>query len=342
MASLPKISVVMPAFNAGQFVEAAVESILAQSFGDFEFIIVNDGSVDRTAAILNRYASLDDRVRLVHQGNQGMIAALNRGCSMARGDYIARMDADDISYPQRLAKQLSYMECHPDIGILGTWIRKIRDGVAEDAWCPPTDPGVLRWELFFGVNVAHPSTMIRTGVAEQLGYYRASALHVEDVDLWFRASAVTEFANLPEILYDYRVGHGGTSQIDRPIRRQTHVRFLREFICRDFHIDAPQEAVEGLRQTRVGPGFRDLRQIRLTASLLRTLHDRFLMKNQLSAQERGEISRDAARRVARLAVDAAHFSSVEFLRLSVRALRLDYRLLSSSSVKRGFERVLQP
>ena len=341
MSLLPKISVVMPAYNVAPFVERAVMSILDQSFGDFEFIIVNDGSADETPSILAKFAALDDRVRLVHQPNRGMIAALNRGCSMSRGDYIARMDADDISHPDRLAKQLTFLEDHPDIGILGTWIRKLRNNVAEDAWCPPIRPGVLRWQLLFGVNVAHPSILIRKKIAEQLGFYRPAAVHAEDVDLWFRASTVTEFANLPEILYDYRVGHGSISQTDQAVRQRTHVRFLREYVRREFALDAPLEAIAGLRQTRVGPRFHDLRQIRLTASLVQTLCEQFVIKNRLSAEDRAEITWDAASRVASLALQASHLDFRSSFSFFTQAVKLDYRLLSPAVILKGLDRVWQ-
>jgi len=340
MISNPKLSVVMPAYNAGAYLRDAVSSILDQSFRDFEFIIVNDGSSDATASILQEYERIDSRIRVFHQENQGMIAALNRGCRLARGKYIARMDADDISYPDRLAKQLTYLEAHPAIGILGTWVRKLKNDVPVEPWCPPTLPGVLRWELFFGVSVAHPSILMRRTIGERLGFYRADALHVEDVDLWFRASAITEFSNLPEILYEYRVWHGGTSQMDQQIRRETHVRFLRDFIRYTFQIDVPLEAALGLRQTRVGPRCQDLRQIRLTASLVRTLHKHFLEKNDLSAKERREISWDAAKRVASLALQASRLDAGTSFSLFTQALKLDYRLLAPSAIMRGLDRAI--
>ena len=184
MIATPKISVVMPVYNADAFLNDAVESVLNQSFRDFEFVIVNDGSSDKTCSILEKYASEDDRIRIFHQENLGMIAALNRGCLMARGKYIARMDADDISYSDRLKKQFVYLERHPQVGILGTWIRKLKDGLPSESWCPPTDSKVLKWTLYFGVNVAHPSVLMRREIAEKLDFYRPDAAHSEERDAW--------------------------------------------------------------------------------------------------------------------------------------------------------------
>src|SRR5687768_15279009 len=129
MTCAPAVSVVMPAYNAGAYLRDAVNSILEQTFRNFEFIIINDGSSDETASILQEFERVDSRMRVFHQENQGMIAALNRGCRAARGEYIARMDADDVSHVDRLERQLDYMIRRPHIGILGTWIRKLKNGV---------------------------------------------------------------------------------------------------------------------------------------------------------------------------------------------------------------------
>src|SRR5437867_4937360 len=113
MASGPKVSVVMPAYNAAAYLDESIGSILSQTFRDFEFIIVNDGSSDDTNSILDRYQKSHKRIRVYHQENQGMIAARNRGCRVAWGQYIARMDADDVSFPNRLERQMEYIEKHP-------------------------------------------------------------------------------------------------------------------------------------------------------------------------------------------------------------------------------------
>src|ERR1051326_9037935 len=115
MAS-PHVTVLMSVFNGEDFLAEAVESILAQTFRDFEFLIIDDGSSDGTPEILSRYASRDTRVQTFHQQNKGVIASLNEGLRLARGDYIARMDADDIAFACRLEKQFKFMECHSDVG----------------------------------------------------------------------------------------------------------------------------------------------------------------------------------------------------------------------------------
>jgi glycosyltransferase involved in cell wall biosynthesis len=221
MTGEPDISVVMAVYNSAGVVAEAIESILHQTFGNFEFIIIDDGSTDSSGEILREYKRRDSRIEVYTQSNQGLIASLNRGCRMAKGRYIARMDADDISLPSRFEKQFGFMEAHPEIGVLGTWIQDVderRQPIIE--WPVPSDPVVVRWFLFFGNCIAHPSVMLRRDLLERMGYYRPDALHVEDYDLWIRAAEVTALANLPEVLVQYRVSAGSVSGRNDQVQRE--------------------------------------------------------------------------------------------------------------------------
>lgn len=338
----PKITVVMPVYNAAGHLREAVDSILGQTFGDFELIIINDGSADATASILKRYAELDSRIRLHHQEKHGLVSALNRGCALARGQYIARMDADDISLPHRFERQLEYMEKHPQIGVLGTWICNIdENGAVKRAWRPPTNPKLLRWTHFFGVCVSHPTVLMRREVVVKLDFYRQGADHIEDVDLWLRASSITEFGNVPEILFKYRTWHGSVSQTKWVSARESHVRLLTSFISDFLNVEPPVEAVAGLRQTRAGPAFENLKQIRLTAVLIEQLYEKFLKKNNLTLEERREISWDAAKKVSSLALEASRFNTFASAALLMRAVKLDCRVAYPSSIMKGLQRALQ-
>ena len=334
----PYVSIVMPVFNAAAYLEESVSSILHQSFDNFEFIIVNDGSSDGTAEMLRRLAKNDPRIRVYDDERKGMIPALNRGCRLARGRYIARMDADDVSFPQRIERQVEYMEQHPQIGIVGSWVAIDKYGSPAGIWRLPTSPNLLKWTLFFGVCAAHPSVLIRRGVMERLDFYRPGALHAEDVDLWFRASSITEFGNVPEVLLKYRVWDGSTSHVLLKVRRETHIKLLASFIQEYLKIEPPIEAVKGLRQLRVGPAFNNPRQIYLTAALLRKLSWKFVEENPVDARE---ISWDVARKLASLALRAARLDPFGSLRLLTQAVSADYRLLHPSSIVRGLERLLE-
>jgi len=331
----PAVSVVMPAFNAAAFLDEAVQSILDQTFRDFEFIIIDDGSTDDTARILQKYAQADDRVKVYRQENQGMIAALNRGCRMAQGQFIARMDADDISLPHRLERQLRFMDGHPEIGILGTSVSRIdENGSFTGDWRQSPNRKVLRWNHFFRVCVIHPTVVMRREILERINFYRSDAVHAEDWDLWLRASAITEFSNTREILFKYRVWSKSTSKRLNQEYGETPIKLLAPFISNFLNESTSIEAVAGLRGTKLA----SLGQIHLTATLLEKLYDRFAAQHSLSSEELNEISRDAAKKLGCLALQASRFSALEFLSLLIRAVRLDYRLLSPSAILKGLER----
>jgi len=339
MTSTPKISVVMSAYNASAYLDEAVGSILGQTFRDFEFIIINNGSSDDTGARLENYQKLDRRISVYHREQHGLAPALNYACGRARGEYVALMDADDVSLAGRLARQIEFMENHPQTGIVGTWISKLKNGSVDSQWRPSPRPAMLKWSLFFGICAATPSIMMRRNVVDRLNcVLRTELLHAEDVDLWLRASKVTEFGCVPEILYQYRVWPGSMTQRHLQSVREIHVRLLASYI-RDFlDADPPMEAVAGLRQTRIGPLFSDPRQIRSTAALIQTLHDRFVRVNRPTLEERREISWDAAKRIGLLALQASRFDRRGFVSLGMRAVKLDYRLIHPSAIVKGLER----
>jgi glycosyltransferase involved in cell wall biosynthesis len=195
----------MAVYNGERYLEQAVRSILSQTCDDFEFIIIDDGSTDRSPEMLKSFGDRDRRLNIHRQPNSGLIASLNKACTLARGTYVARMDADDISLPRRFEKQVQYLDAHKEIGVLGTWIQDIgADEQPGPIWPLPTNPATIRWFLMFGNCLAHPSIMMRRELILSLGY-RAEAVHVEDYDLWIRASSVTGIANIPEVLLKYRV-----------------------------------------------------------------------------------------------------------------------------------------
>jgi glycosyltransferase involved in cell wall biosynthesis len=336
MISAPTVSIVMPAFNAAEFLDDAICSILDQTFRDFEFIVIDDGSTDDTARILEKYAKVDNRVKVFRQTNEGMIPALNRGCRLARGQFIARMDADDISLPHRIERQVEFLERHPEIGIVGTWASRMdENGSIIGEWCLSPHPKMLRWTQFFGVCVIHPTVLMRREILEKLSFYRPDAVHAEDRDLWLRASVITEFSNLPEILLKYRVWTKSTSRRLRQEYRETQTQLLASFVSDFLSSDVSFEAVAGLQGIRLDT----LNRIRLTAVLLDQIYRAFMSRHVHTYRERKEISWDAAKRMGDLALRASRLSYREFLLLFVRAVRLNYRLLSPSAMVKALERL---
>jgi len=226
--TVPRITVAMSVHDNEATVAAAIESILAQSFADFEFLIVDDGSRDGSGAIIDRFATADRRVRAIHQSNAGLIASLNRLVAEARGDLIARMDGDDIALPERFARQVAFLDAHPDHGVVGTNTHEIdeADRITECTdFHPLTHDGVLA-ALEQGSPMAHSSVMMRADVVRAAGGYRAAYRHCEDYDLWLRLSTQTRLANLPDRLLLYR---RSTSQVSvrHVVEQQTGAEIAR-------------------------------------------------------------------------------------------------------------------
>jgi hypothetical protein len=207
----PVVSVILPVYNGAVDVPAAIDSILGQSFGDFELIAIDDGSPkDDSLAVMRRIAAErgDPRLQVVAlQPNRGLAGALNHGISLARGRYIARQDQDDLSSPGRLAKQVAFLDANPAFGLVGTRAEIWRDGRPTDRFHDhPTDSGRLKLDLLANNPFVHSSVMLRREVLEAAGGYCVdrSRQPPEDYELWSRVARRHEIANLPERLLIYR------------------------------------------------------------------------------------------------------------------------------------------
>jgi len=198
----PIVTVLLPVYNAERYIALAVESILKQSFRDFELLIINDGSTDNSLEIIRSFK--DERIRLVtNESNQKLIATLNKGIQLARGKYIARMDADDISLPERLQKQVDFMESHPEVGVCGAWFEPLE--LPGKAVKYPERDENIRIMMLYQTPFCHPVVMLRKEVlAQQNIFFSPDFIHGEDYEMWVRLSSVTQFANIPEVLLRYR------------------------------------------------------------------------------------------------------------------------------------------
>lgn len=201
----PHISVVLPVYNGTRYLRAAVESILAQTFADFECIIIDDGSRDDSAAVV---ASIDDpRIRFHRQANIGLAATLNRGISLAQGKYIVRQDQDDLSDPRRLALQVAFMDSHPDCALLGTRATIMADDAPTGRYHDhPLDDTVLKLDLLFNNPFVHSSVMLRRDMVLEIGGYATDLARQppEDYELWSRLARRFTVANLNQRLVHYR------------------------------------------------------------------------------------------------------------------------------------------
>lgn len=211
--STPSISVAMGVYNNAAFLGEAIESILAQTAADFEFLIVNDGSTDSSGAIIDDFARRDARIRPLHQENQGLIASLNRAIAEARAPLIARMDGDDVSLPERFSRQIAFLEANPDHGVVGTNTHDL-DEQGRLHPCTdfhPLDHASFAAALDQGSPLCHPSVMMRRDVMRRVGGYHAAYRHCEDYDLWLRLSMHTRLASIPDRLLHYRRSAGQVS-----------------------------------------------------------------------------------------------------------------------------------
>jgi len=203
----PLVSILMPSYNAEKYIEEAITSILNQTFTDFEFIIIDDNSVDSTISIVEKYKKLDDRIVLLRNTeNLKMAKALNVGIKVAKGKFLARMDADDWSYPDRIRKQVLYMQKHPEVGILGGSMEIINEKGKKigrrDYSCTDVE---IRSKVFRYSPFSHPLIMLRKSSLDKVGYYNSLYNPAEDYELYFRLGEIAKFANLSDALIKYRI-----------------------------------------------------------------------------------------------------------------------------------------
>lgn len=207
MSAPPRVTVLMPVYNGETYLDEAIRSILTQTLDNFEFLTVNDSSTDESEKIIKKYAAGDRRIRLINNKKEkGIVGALNSGLDEARGDYIARMDADDLSLPHRLAEQVRFMDDHPDVGASGTWMDTIGETETK-LWFPfPADHEHIKIALLFYTPLAHPTVIMRRSFLEQHGLrYKEAFKHAEDYELWERCAHLFRLANIPEVLLLYRL-----------------------------------------------------------------------------------------------------------------------------------------
>lgn len=201
--SSPRVSVVMSIYKEAELLPAAIESVLKQTFRDFEFIIISDGASEDCQQIARSYAEKDSRIHLIHQNNQGLTIALIRACKEARGEFIARQDADDWSAPDRFNEQIRLLDSDPSLGLVSSWF----DLVGPEAELLNTikgsrDPKVATHELREGRKIpGHGSLMFRKSLYEECGGYRSEFYFVQDWDLWFRMAERMTIAYVPKVLY---------------------------------------------------------------------------------------------------------------------------------------------
>jgi len=236
MSGSPLISVLLPVYNSAAFIADTLQSILAQTHGNFELLVLNDGSTDNSEQVILSFS--DSRIRYFHHPNMGLIGTLNRGIAAAKGTYIARIDADDICLPERFAKQVAWLEAYPQTALAGCFITFINEqGDETGSWPADRDNATaaqIRQTLPYINCIAHPGVMIRAEVLRQY-LYNPAQRHIEDYDLWLRMQAKGEvMEKVPEVLLLYRVHNASITAVN--IKRQN--LFFKQFHCKRRYLAA--------------------------------------------------------------------------------------------------------
>lgn len=234
----PRVTVLMPVHDGKDFLPEAIESILCQTLRDFELLVVDDGSRDGSDRIAESYR--DPRIRLVrNERHLGLIETLNRGLDLARGEIVARMDADDVSLPERLARQVAFLDASPGIGACGSWVTLTGDAESR-VHRYPTRPDDVRCQLLFEPALAHPTVCLRRAWFDRHGLrFEPGYAHAEDYRLWRRASAIFPICNLGEPLLRYRV-HAGSVSRRRAREQQATVERIHREALRELGLEPTQ------------------------------------------------------------------------------------------------------
>jgi glycosyltransferase involved in cell wall biosynthesis len=321
----------MSVYNGARFLQEAIDSIVHQTFEDWELVVVDDCSTDDTAAILAQAQGRDKRIR-VHRlpENQGATKALNQGARLARGSLIARMDADDVSLPARLETQFSYLEAHPEIAVVGSWVRRLDEhGVVGALHKYPTKPALVAWSFFFFNALAHPTVMMRRSALDMESVYDPDYRLAQDYALFTSLSRRTLLANIPDVLLHYRSWPGNSSR--KPAQELAATQIVRRH-AEALGVQATDEqirALQGLARDRYPDAIEELPKLaqlilELRAAALRSLP---------SAADMSAIDVEAAVRFWELSIRAARRSPALCLSLARKAFALSPRSFVTLATK---------
>lgn len=248
---MPLVSVIMPVFNGEAYLAEAIESILEQTFADFELLVVDDGSRDRSVEIIRAYSKRDDRIRAYqHARNLGMAAARNRGLAAASGKYITGMDCDDVSLPERLRKQVNFLDANPEIGAIGTCAYIVDEDLKRPAdYIVPTEHASIVMSFFVGRPFTCATVMMRRKAYELVGLFNDALFYVDDIEIMWRAVAKVKCANLPDRLLLWR-RHAGATGYTLGDRRAAMAGQVRANMLKDLWNEAPDKTMQRFERLR--------------------------------------------------------------------------------------------
>lgn len=300
----PLISVAMPVYNGEKYLAKAIESILAQSFKNFELVIIDDGSKDNSSQVVRDYQKHDARIHLTVRENKGLPATLNEIIASARGKYIARMDQDDLSFPDRFEKQVAFMEAHPEIGLVSSNAEIVNaDGTHLMYTSFPNSPALILWSMCFFDPILHPTVFMRRSLVLRAGGYRnllptgEKGFFPEDYDLWTRMLRIenVQFYNLPEPLVKLRKHESNITNVhidsilfNSAKINQDHIHFLL-----GYEIPLEHSQVFWIKT-------RSAVSLSISVNLVNELVQLFFSKYPITRLEKKAIKKEAAWRLIKL------------------------------------------
>jgi glycosyltransferase involved in cell wall biosynthesis len=291
---IPRVSVLMSVYNSERYLRDAIDSILAQTFTNFEFIILDDGSTDSTWAMLEDYSQGDHRVIARRfDETRGLTDRLNMAIQMAHGEYVARMDADDVSLPQRLERQVDYLERNIEVGLVGTQMNIIDDrGAFRRIYEVPYSHSQIVWALMFGRSFAHPSVMIRKALLHEVGGYNLSFRVAQDHELWVRLLWLTRFANLPDVLMSYR-SHPLAASRQKSNTQRNNVLLARQRLMSDvLDREMPIAVIRWIQQSQMQNSHLSKEKAETVLLLILELFDALKDKKLFITEELSEVRAD--------------------------------------------------
>jgi glycosyltransferase involved in cell wall biosynthesis len=329
----------MSVYNGARFLGEAIDSIINQTFLEWELIVVDDASVDDTSEILAEYGKRDSRVRgCTLQVNQGAAAARNVACRQARAPLVAIMDADDVSLPERLATQVEYLISHPEISVVGSWVRLINDeGVVGPIRRYPTSPALVAWSLFFFNTLAHPTVMMRRTALHMEAVFDPQYRLAQDYALFTSLSRRVQMANIADVLVHYRTWGGNSSR--KPAQALAATQIVRKHAeaLGVSATDAQIDALQGLARDRYPDRPEELAALAQLIMRLRTAAIHSLPRSMDTAG----IDVDAAVRLWQLAIQATRRAPRLSLSLARRAFVLSPRSVLALA-RKAFQQLRRP
>jgi glycosyltransferase involved in cell wall biosynthesis len=294
MDNKPDISVLMSVYNGEKYLLPAVESILQQSFQDFEFLIINDGSDDSTRDLLDSLK--DSRIKIItNHKNLGLTKSLNIGLQIAAGKYIARFDSDDIAFRNRLMVQYHFLEQNPHIGVLGTNALSNGKYFRYKTHLPETDP-VIKWKLFFMNPFIHPAVMFRKDLVLSIGGYNEERKAGQDYDLWTRLAPKTKFANLPGTLVFLRWHQENISVKSAEKQHAAAIETVKTYLYLFTGKNYTGEEMEAFFFQR----FKNNKDRHQSIALIKQLYDIFTRETEMSEKEKRLVLHDKNKRILRI------------------------------------------